>query len=545
MSASPDPQPARISAPARHAVRSTARDGRRNRLQFWWMASPGWAWFWRLVQSVPPARRWFNKTLINNATLKAPPRPNPLSTQYDYTSWESLTDRSWCTRHLPAVAQDGLPPVENVAALFKKPEGAATDRYSAKSTLLFPCFAQWFTDGFLRTHPDDPRRNTSNHEIDLSPLYGLTRAETELLRSGQGGRLKSQRLGAQGEEYPPFLFEDDGATIKAEFRGLAGPAGLSLAAWLEPEHRAQIFATGGDRANSFVGISMLQTLFLREHNRIADLLARQHAWDDERLFQTTRNVLIVLLIKLVVEEYINHITPYHFQFMADPTAFYSAPWYRTNRMAVEFSLVYRWHSLIPETMRIDQQLLPGGRTLFHNQLLIQRGLGPLFDDMSTQPAGELGLFNTPSFLLGREANSVKIGRANRLASYNDYRALMGYPRVTDFDQINGDPMVQAALQRVYGSVDRIEFYTGLFAEEVRPNSALPPLIGRIVGMDAFSQAFTNPLLSANVFHPDTFSPTGWDILHETGTLADLLERNVPAGSAQYRAFMTQGPAARS
>jgi prostaglandin-endoperoxide synthase 2 len=505
------------------------------------MASPGWAWFWQLVQAVPATRRWFNRFLINRAILVAPPRPNPLSTLCDYSSWESLTDRRWSARHLPAVPHPAdLPALDDVKALFRKAEGAAGDRRSAKSTMLFPCFAQWFTDGFLRTDPEHPGRNTSNHEIDLSPLYGLNRAETELLRSKQGGRLKSQQLGAPAEEYPPFLFEDDGATVRAEFGGLAGPSGLKLAAWLTPEYKARIFATGGDRANSFVGISMLQTLFLREHNRVADLLARDYNWDDERLFQTTRNIMIVLLIKVVVEEYINHITPYHFHFLADPTAFYTAPWYRTNRMAIEFSLVYRWHSLIPETLRISQQELAGGRTLFHNDLLVQRGLGGLFEDMSSQPSGELGLFNTPSFLLDRETSSVHIGRSNRLASYNDYRALVGFPRVTDFDQINGDPQVQAALRRVYGSVDRIEFYTGLFAEEVRPNSALPPLIGRIVGMDAFSQALTNPLLSMNVFHPDTFSRTGWDIIHETGRLADILERNVPSASSQLRAFMTQG-----
>src|SRR5690606_40281121 len=62
------------------------------------------------------------------------------------------------------------------------------------------------------------------------------------------------------------------------------------------------------------------------------LLAHRHPrWDDERLFQTTRNILIVLLIKLVVEEYINHITPYHFRFTLDPrllSLLAHAPWHR-------------------------------------------------------------------------------------------------------------------------------------------------------------------------------------------------------------------------
>ncbi|MFD0395683.1 peroxidase family protein [Streptomyces nogalater] len=63
----------------------------------------------------------------------------------------------------------------------------------------------------------------------------------------------------------------------------------------------------------------LNVLFLREHNRVAGVLAAAHPdWDDERLFQTTRNTLIVLMIRVMLEEYINHITPYHFGFVLDP-----------------------------------------------------------------------------------------------------------------------------------------------------------------------------------------------------------------------------------
>ena len=57
--------------------------------------------------------------------------------------------------------------------------------------------------------------------------------------------------------------------------------------------------------------------------------------------------MIVLLIKIVIEEYINHITPYHFQLAADPAPFKNERWNRPNWMAIEFNLLYRWHGLIP------------------------------------------------------------------------------------------------------------------------------------------------------------------------------------------------------
>ncbi|WP_397244757.1 peroxidase family protein [Paracoccus mutanolyticus] len=50
--------------------------------------------------------------------------------------------------------------------------------------------------------------------------------------------------------------------------------------------------------NSTPYTAMLNTLFLREHNRLAGVIETAHTgWDDERVFQTARNVTIVLLIK--------------------------------------------------------------------------------------------------------------------------------------------------------------------------------------------------------------------------------------------------------
>jgi prostaglandin-endoperoxide synthase 2 len=62
---------------------------------------------------------------------------------------------------------------------------------------------------------------------------------------------------------------------------------------------------------------------------------------------------------------------------------------------------------------------------------------------------------------------------------------MKFPRVTRFEQINGDPQVVQGLRKVYGDVDKIEFFVGLFAEESRKHSAVPSLIGRMVALDAF------------------------------------------------------------
>ena len=111
--------------------------------------------------------------------------------------------------------------------------------------------------------------------------------------------------------------------------------------------------------------------------------------------------------------------------------------------------------------------------------------------------------------------------------------------------MSSDPQVQQRLRDLYGDVDAIEFYPGLFAEDVRRNAVLPPLIGRMVAIDAFSQAFTNPLLSPRIFNPDTFSPLGWNLIRTTGRLSDLVHRNVPSPARPLKVTMTRSDWVRS
>lgn len=548
-------------------ARDTSRDGFSNKLQTWLLTNFRGVWW--LLQKIRWVQRKLNKALVNSAIYKIPTRPYPFSLMTldpyipgtederfqavpgyvaergipkktdTYTSWDSLNDRTYTGRHLPPDpdfnAETNLPPLKDLAVLFQKRQdenGQSITRYSEKSTLLFPYWVQWFTDGFLRTDHSSSNsyrrlKNTSNHHIDLCPVYGLTPKQTHLLRSFKGGRLKSQEI--NGEEYPPFVYEDpEKGTFKPEFEGLYKP--LSSEEDTAAEKKAKLFAMGVERANVQIGYVALNVLCLREHNRLCEVLAKAYpTWDDERLFQTARNIVMVEIMKVVIEEYINHITPYHFNFITDPLSFTDERWYRQNWMTLEFSLVYRWHSALPESLIYDGKPTSMAETLWNNQLLIQKGLGPLMAETCTQPATRIGLFNTPRFLIeSTELASLQLGRMAQLASYNDYRELCGFPRVTSFAQITEDTHAQDVLKDLYGHVDRLEFYTGLYSEDVRPNSALSPLIGRFVGIDAFSQALTNPLLAPNIFNPDTFSKVGWESIQNTRTLSDLVERNTPS-----------------
>lgn len=79
-----------------------------------------------------------------------------------------------------------------------------------------------------------------------------------------------------GEMYPP--------TVKDTQAEMIYPPHV-------PEHLQ--FSVGQEVFGLVPGLMMYATIWLREHNRVCDVLKQEHPeWDDEQLFQTTRLILI-------------------------------------------------------------------------------------------------------------------------------------------------------------------------------------------------------------------------------------------------------------
>ena len=105
---------------------------------------------WTMVERVPGVHRRVNGILIDRAILKIPTRPNPLST-HGGVHVLGLAHRPDLRQSAPSAGRGATAEqagAEAVAGLFNR-QGEMTP--CEKSTVLFPYFAEWFVDGFLRS----------------------------------------------------------------------------------------------------------------------------------------------------------------------------------------------------------------------------------------------------------------------------------------------------------------------------------------------------------------------------------------------------------
>jgi heme peroxidase len=490
------------------------------------------------LDAVPAVRRLASRLMINHYGYATTLRPRAWSMANDFTTWTSLTDRRFTARHLPPADPEMIarwPTEADVNALYRREH----ETKSTDTSVWFMFFAQWFTDSFLRTSREDFRQNTSTQEIDLCQIYGLGEDQTRMLRSLSGGRLKSQQIG--GEEFPVFLFQErkpgESLKFKAEFEGLYDERFVidTILGSAPDDRKDSVFAVGLEHGNATIGSTLMNTVFLREHNRVAGELASEYPdWDDDRLFETTRMIMIVLELKLVVEEYIRHIGPFDFAIETVPFIADGERWNRPNWIAIEFNLLYRWHSLVPDSIGEGPDALTWQEFMNNNPLVISRGVESLVEQCSRARAGRIGLLNTPKFLVDRstpdhpslEERTISLMRQARLRSFNDYRESYGLARMTSFAELTSDPELRGRLEALYDhDIDNLEWYVGIFAEDYPDYLMMGDLLTTMVANDAFTQALTNPLLARNVFNEATFSSAGFKIINETGSLQQIIARN--------------------
>jgi len=239
--------------------------------------------------------------------------------------------------------------------------------------------------------------------------------------------------------------------------------------------------------------------------------------------------MTALVMKLIVEEYINHIAGFRNQndrlYKLDHRFAENEPWYRSNRTTLEFNLLCRWHSLIPGIYNTEAGPISVSQARMNNIPLIKQGLGSILISATSQSACKPSLFNTAPELLDAEHAALRLSRDCKLASYETYRAHFGLGRLGGFNNLSENEDVLKVLEQLYGQTDNVELLIGLYAEEPQAGQLFGSLMIKMLAGDAFTQIFTNPLLSKNVFCARTFSAKGLQIIEETQSLSDVWDRN--------------------
>jgi peroxidase len=126
--------------------------------------------------------------------------------------------------------------------------------------------------------------NMLTHWLDLSNIYGNNLAASVELRLLSGGELNSSLIRNMKREYLPF--KTDGTCMNI------------------PEGKP-CFVSGDIRTNQNMPLLSLQTIWMREHNRIAKALAVLNPyWSDEKLFQEARRIAIASYQHILFSEWL-------------------------------------------------------------------------------------------------------------------------------------------------------------------------------------------------------------------------------------------------
>uniref|UniRef100_A0ABI7XAE6 Prostaglandin G/H synthase 1 n=1 Tax=Felis catus TaxID=9685 RepID=A0ABI7XAE6_FELCA len=392
------------------------------------------------------------------------------------------------------------------------------------TNLMFAFFAQHFTHQFFKTSGKMGPGFTKalGHGVDLGHIYGDNLERQYQLRLFKDGKLKYQVL--HGEMYPPSVEE--------------APVLMHYPRNIPPQSQ---MAVGQEVFGLLPGLMLYATLWLREHNRVCDLLKAEHpTWGDEQLFQTARLILIGETIKIVIEEYVQQLSGYFLQLKFDPELLFGVQFQYRNRIAMEFNQLYHWHPLMPDSFKVGSREYSYEQFLFNTSMLVDYGVEALVDAFSRQSAGRIGGGrNMDHHVLHVAVDVIKESRELRLQPFNEYRKRFGLRPYTSFQELTGEKEMAAELEELYGDIDALEFFPGLLLEKCHPNSIFGESMIEIGAPFSLKGLLGNPICSPEYWKPSTFGGEMGFNMVKTATLKKLVCLNTK--TCPYVSFHVPDP----
>ena len=390
--------------------------------------------------------------------------------------------------------------------------------------------------------------------IDGSQVYGSEEERAEFLRTNDGtGKLRSQII--NGEELLPLDEEDSGL-------GNANPLGLD---------KNELFIAGDVRVNEQIGLTAVHTLFVREHNRIAEEIGNRIEQGDEALitlqeesgletgdfiYESARKVVGAKIQYITYNEYL--------PILLGDSLLEDYSGYDSNvnpNISLEFANVsFRLgHSQLSSEI---QRVNPDGTNVesialndafFDPQEIKDDGVNSLLFGLPTQVAQEVDnllvdgvrnfLFDAETGGFDLAAVNIQRGRDVGLLSYNDARRGLGLAPATSFlttdseQGITSNPEIAERLSSVYDSVEDVDFWVGGISEDAVNGG----LVGELFSV-VLTEQFENLRSGDRFFYLNDSSDLA--ILApdlENTTLSSIIQQNTAEDIViQENAFLVPG-----
>lgn len=312
----------------------------------------------------------------------------------------------------------------------------------------------------------DPRERpitSLSSALDLTTVYGFDQMRNDFLRVENSCLLKT----SAGNNLP------------------FNTGGLSN----EPTSGPEFYIAGDLRVTEQPVLTALHTVFLREHNRICGLLdgAAGLSLSASDSYNIARAINIGQFQKIVYEEFLPAIIGSRglgrysgYQPTVDPTISLE---FTTAAFRFGHTMVGNGIPLI-NSIGVRLPIIPPEEMFFRASDLSGSDVGDLLRGSAGTRAQEVDTMVVDALrnILFRNVDdeegidlialNLQRGRDHNVGSFNDLRQEFVGSRVTTFAQITSSAAMQQRLEEAYGSVDNIEAWPGLMAENKPAASGL-------------------------------------------------------------------------
>ena len=239
----------------------------------------------------------------------------------------------------------------------------------------------------------------------------------------------------------------------------------------------------------------MHTLWVREHNRIAQKLSDESNFMDFRIFHLARAIVIAEIQKITYSDYLpkllgtnSMLTDYNYNSAINPSIPNA---FATAAFRFGHSQVQPFIELVNNQSGTDA-ILSLNEVFFNPVLIENNGIEPFIRGMLKNPPRALDefinsiltsrLFSSDSNVIGEDlaSRNIQRGRGHGLAPYGDWERWANTNCFVESEFRS--QMTVARMVETYGSIEDVDLFVGGLAEEPLPGGIIGPTFGCIIAV---------------------------------------------------------------